>query len=156
MAKAIGTLGNVDSVTIGGFTFVDITNLKMMVASTATTGNVCTFRQGGSTGYQVTTGKTLTLKAYKAEASSVTAAAGSLFFLFYADNDVGMDTTTARTNQVNYMNGTPGYNFARWSVLANTVEGLIYFPVAALKYPGVGHQLAQNVAINILVAGYEA
>lgn len=157
MAKAIGTLGNVDSLTMAGYTFVDIANLKVLVAATATTGNVSTFRTGGSSGYQVTAAKTLTLRAARITVASVTAAAASLIDLFYADNDVAIDTTTARTNQVNY-NGATGTNYrvATWSALANSVEAIVNFPVAAQKYPGFIHEIAQNVHVSVCVVGYEA
>src|SRR5512146_3447610 len=81
----------------GAFATDTITDLIPLYAKFTTTGNVSHLRPAWSTsGYQVTAGKTLYIVRIKIEAN------GNGFYLKmgYADNDVGYDTATARTNGV--------------------------------------------------------
>lgn len=156
MAKPIGTIGNVDSLVMGNTTLVDLTNLKHLVGGSATTNHTSTFRLGsGTSGYQVTTGKTLTLRAWRVELASITAGTGVLFSARYADNDLGVDGTTSPTNAINYGGSSSNALLGRYAVLANNIEGSFAFPIPALKYPYYNHEFT-GVNMTVHVAGYEA
>lgn len=157
MAKPIGTIGNVDSLTVGGVTFVDLTNLIVVGAAwqNSTGTKSSTLRKpGGTAGYQVTSGKTLTLRAWHMAWHDVTAAANDSVIFLYSDNDIGFDSATAFTNPV-YMFGTSSRSTANHAVVANTQDGPLFFPVAATKYAGLSPNVT-NVSGSILAFGYEA
>lgn len=82
----------------GGFVSDNPADILTLWGKIATTGNVTHLRQAHTTtGYQVTAGKTLYLVRL-ATWSNITNI--SAIKLGYADNDVGLDTATARTNGV--------------------------------------------------------
>lgn len=75
-----------------------LSTLLYFFGHVSTSGNVSHLRAPfTTTGYQVTAGKTLYIAKFKV--GSLSANAQSLK-LGYADNDVGYDTATARTNAV--------------------------------------------------------
>lgn len=74
-----------------------ITDLILLYGFIATDGNVSHLRAPFSTsGYEVTTGKTL----YLARVKVLGTGASGWWKFGYADNDVGFNTATARTNPV--------------------------------------------------------
>lgn len=88
----------IPTVTVGGRVFTDTTNLIMLVCANQNT-NGCTFRKpGSSTGYLVPVGKTF--KAQALQLNVTVGASNSLMSVGYADNDVGVNTSTAPTNPV--------------------------------------------------------
>ena len=63
MAKPIGTLGVIDSITVGGRAFTDLANL-VVLASKNNTHQYYSFYEANGTGpYQVPTGKVLQIRA---------------------------------------------------------------------------------------------
>lgn len=107
MAKPIGTLGTIDTLTVGGRVFTDLTNLIILGMANGGGFN-STFRKQYPTnvtgaGYQVTGGKSLTLWA-----AQILALGADNIQILYSDNDVGLSSGTAFTNPV-YPHGNTGY-----------------------------------------------
>lgn len=88
---------------VGGFATDTPSDVINLWAKVFTSGNVSTFRKAGTTsGYQTTTGKQfyitqITITVGDDSSSNITCSLG------YADNDVGIDSSTARTNPVALM-----------------------------------------------------
>ena len=147
MAKAIGTLGNVDSLTIGGVTFTDLTNLIVLTGAVGAINNKTTLRKpDGTAGYQVTVGKTLTHRAVMLQIKNSTVTSTTYPKFQYSDNDVGVDTVTAFTNPVFYggdtFNATFGLNV---QALAASNHFPIFWSVPATKYSGINAETANFV-----------
>ncbi len=93
--KAIGTIGNIDTLTVGGRTYTDLVNLISVCGQVATDSPAAmTPRKStsGSSGYAVTSGKTFkvsSLKLSKANTSS-----NDNFSFGYCDNDCGINSGT--------------------------------------------------------------
>lgn len=117
------------SLTIGGRTFTDLDNLIILTCYSAATGGGTFRAQGSSSGYQVTSGKTLRVLAVKS--TSGTSTATPTYLLAQSDNDIGLNSATALTNPV-YHNGSS----ASLSMAAgyHTNEQAIRFDVASGKY----------------------
>jgi len=155
MAKAIGTLGTIDTLTVGGRTFTDLTNLIILYGLVSTAGRHTTLRlPNASSGYQVTSGKTFKIEAIFASTSS--ASAGPVM-PFYGDTDVGLDSASAPTNPV-YIGGNNNPqaialagNTSGNLVLSNPIPGM-NFSVPAGKYPCV---YAGATSSLVAVYGYE-
>lgn len=78
-----------------------LTRLIPLWGKSTTTGNVTHLRAAFSTsGYQVTAGKSLYLAKLHVAALNPAVDLLTNLKIGYADNDVGLDTTTARTNPV--------------------------------------------------------
>lgn len=153
MARPVGTLGAAPSLTVGNMTFTDLDNLIVLFAWGSDT--TMTFRKingssAPSAGYQVTAGKTLYIYAGKSLSNS----AGSGPALFQSDNDVGYNSATALTNQVNVMgdaNGKPLPNPVAYTYGENAWgKG---FPVQATKYVSAKNNALTNQGIYLF--GYE-
>lgn len=90
--KQIGTLGTIDTLTIGGRVFTDLTNLITLYAATNAVSTFATFRKNGSqvaAGYQVTSGKTLFIYAIQIQAEG---AGGSEVAIAQTDTDVNLQS----------------------------------------------------------------
>ena len=144
MAKIVGTLGIIDTLTVAGCTFTDLVNIKVLGATNSTTANISTFRQTNvsplpTSGYAVTSGKTLTIRAIKA-LGNVTLASGNVGELSYGDSDCGMDGTTAVTNPKYWASSTGGLG-PFTGVPSNggnvTMEAPVFFSVPQSKYINV-------------------
>lgn len=157
MAKAIGTLGTVDSLTIAGRTFTDFTNLKILQGALSNAASNSTpVIMGQSSGYQVPVGKTFRVLALVVQ-TSLASAANTIVVLGYANNDAGYNSTTAfigfvgvdggsspsvETAQVLYVDGNNGKQ-----------EVAVSFDIPAGKY--VALSSSTNAYQNIFVYGYE-
>lgn len=121
---------------VGGRVFTDLTNLIILRAKT-TSGTNSSFRtSGGSGGYQVTTGKTLTIRTIR---QFQDAAVSNPWSLLYSDNDMGFATATAPTNPIySYGQTSTSTPFVNSSAGA-TGERQFHtnFAVPATKYVGV-------------------
>lgn len=156
MAKPIGTLGTIETLTVGNRVFTDLTNL-ITLGGKATGSNRTTLRKMGpnsGAGYAVTALKTLSIYAlnvFATGASAVSAAIGQ------SDNDVGLDQATALTNPKYFMTGS--------STLIDMVQGVAGAGVqsfisgnplgtaAASKFVSID---ANGVALFLIAHGYEA
>jgi len=160
MATPIGTLGNVDSLTVGGQIFTGNTSNANLITLTgghsSSTANF-TFRSGnGTAGHQVAAGKTLTIYAV---AGFVTAGLG--YSILYSSNDVGMGTNTAFTGAVymaGYGSGNPGNLVA--NIPSPTSSGTFYlqFPISFQATTGnyLSMQLVSGSGVATWYAfGYE-
>ena len=128
---------------IGSFATQDYAQLIPLAMRCTTLGNVSTPRKmGQSSGYQVTAGKSLYIVRMLVTFNNNTTGNNGISF-GYADNDVGMDTTTARTTPVAIF-GNPESNTQAaigLGMLAMTAgpnvwdfSGL-WGPIPAAKYP---------------------
>lgn len=99
-SDVVGTLGTVETLTVGGRVLKDLTNLIRLVCYTGVANTNGTFRlQNGSAGYAVTALKTLTIVGLRLQ--TYTSAPSPLGFqLVQTDNDVGFASGTAFTNPV--------------------------------------------------------
>ncbi len=99
MAKPIGTLGVIDTLTIGGRVFTDLTTILCLYTK-GTSTNRCTFRLYGSqsgAGYVVTGGKTLRIYAYYLQSPSASVVSA---LIAQTDNDIGLGAATAFSNPI--------------------------------------------------------
>lgn len=154
MAKPIGTLGTIPTLTIGGRVFTDLTTIKMLYARQG--GDVrSSFRlANGTSGYAVTGGTTLTVYAV-AIIPNDSSTIG--FQLAYSDNDVGSDTNTAFTNPVYWMGASNALHqvAAVGSGMPEAVRSFaLNFQVLAAKYPGL--QISTAARFSMILYGYEA
>lgn len=87
---------------VGGAGSMNKDDSIVLLASISTSLNVCTFQRWGNGGgaYKVADGKNFYISKIRHYAQSG-AAYSMMFAMGYADNDVGQNTTTARTNPVN-------------------------------------------------------
>lgn len=128
MARAIGTLGTIDSITVGGRVLTDLTNLITLIASVDGANNHCTFRKpNGTSGYQVPGGKVFTVLGIRMEIGN----AADAFDMGYSDNDAGFATTTAFTNPV---------FFADAGAINQHAPAQTVLPIFEMNY-GIGFQV---------------
>lgn len=152
--KQIGTLGTIDTITVGGRV---LTNLASLITLNAildgTNANWSTFRaSNASAGYQVTAGKTLALVG--ANFSIVGAAASSGGILLYGDTDVTLSSGSAPTNPVYIFGDDPGVGVPVMNGTADGIFGMaLNFSIPSAKYPAVFSQGA--VLGYIQIFGYE-
>ena len=137
--KVLGTLGNIDTLTIGGRVFTDLTNL-IILEMTANTGSgvvYSTFRlSNSSSGYQVTSGKTFTI--YAIQATSLTSTAR--ISLGYGNTDVGNDSSSAPTSFVAeghlIVAASPSAEPPRMIIGGGSIVNFVAnFSIPSLKYP---------------------
>lgn len=151
--KQIGTLGTIDTLTVGGRVLTDLNGLITLNAVLSGTNvHYSTARLwNGTSGYQVTAGKTLTIvgSIWSITEAATTNAGG---VLLYADNDIGIDNATVPTN--------PVYGFSDTDLIVNfpaTSVGIfgisVNFQVPSGKYPAILTQ--QAVTGHIQLYGYE-
>lgn len=146
-AKAIGTLGQVNTIYMGGYSrVVDGTEIFLSAFSSDVTTNVrSNMRKGnGSAGYQVTAGKTLTLQAYRLLAGALATTDNIRITRFaQTDTDIGVNVSTAFGTPVYFGGFTSGDNMAcvgnpNVAGGEDFSSGLgLGFTCAATKYVGV-------------------
>jgi hypothetical protein len=150
MATQIGTLGNIPTLTVAGVVYTDLTNLIVLAAYATGTNNGTGRRPGATSGYQVTAGKTLTIRSVLIH-SSATTAPNTKFA--QSDNDVGVDSGTALTSPIYLVSSANIYSAA--AAIGSEAAIPMFFPVLATKYwsftSGTG-----SSAVTALSYGYEA
>lgn len=153
MAKPIGTLGVIDTLTIGGRVYTDLTNLIILHGAVSISGNPTTFRKAnGTAGYQAV--NTLTISSVVFHC--VTASAGVVGNLGYTDTDYGINNGGGVTGAFKYIADSatlPQIPFD--STTGNTtITSNINFTVATTKYlffvPG------SSINTIVLAYGYDA
>lgn len=137
MAKPIGTLGIIETVTVGGHVITDVTNLITAGGWINAGGNAyVTARKVNTTaGYQVTAGKTFHAYAVKVLSNDTGTAVG--FGLAYGDNDLGASATvTVPTNFVSEFGGASGSDLSGLykTILGSQMEISSQFTIPATKY----------------------
>jgi len=136
MAKAIGTLGNIPSITVGGRVFTDLTSLLVLGAYNGTSTKYATFRKNNtSSGYVVTTGKTLTISALNVQ-SQDSATSTTSMGLGYSTQDVGFNSSSEPSADT-FQYGNAG--FYVWACIGNQTpfqsERSTIFTVPAASSP---------------------
>lgn len=150
-ADVSGRANNNPSLTIGGRTFTDLTNLKILCANiSGASQKFTTFRRSATSGYQVTAGKTLTIYAWQAWNLGSTALS---LYLGYGDTDVGLTGGSIPTNGV-YWNGDQSASATTLAAIGNTTAGAIYFTVPAAKYAFLSNAV-NSITGSCCIYGYE-
>ena len=110
----IGTVGNIDKITVGGVELVDIANLFCVGCTVNAVGlgaRYSTARsQFATSGYQVGVGKSFRVLAVRMTVLDATAGSGSSDSWGYGDTDVGSNSAAAPTTPIvsNVMRPGPG------------------------------------------------
>lgn len=133
MSSNISPLVTVPSIVIAG-RVLPLAGLIQLVGWVLGNSNATFRTYNGTSGYQVTAGKTLTVCAWDCFSQSNTTP-NQLFQFLQSDNDVAVNSNTAPTNPVyevglnanNYINGVNGS-------LVTSTQNLSNFQVAATKY----------------------
>jgi hypothetical protein len=152
MPTPIGTIGAVEAITVGGRVFTDLDNLKTLFAYVSGVNlNSSLVDQSTGTAYQVPGGKVFKMLALSFSSGG---AADSLT-LGYADNNVGISSTTAFVNHVQLGGGGGFFTPVNTGVGAGDFEISMGsgMSVPAGKYPCVNNGTASTG--GILVYGYE-
>lgn len=158
--KAIGTIGNVQTMTVGGSLFVDTTNIIILFGGTDGATNVNSgsrkFGAQGGVTYQVTTGKTLIINAYR---GIQLGSAGNDSSMAQVDNStLGFNVSTALTNPIFFGSESSTYKslFYVTSTIGSTFEhGSVAGKVAALKYLAFQQSATANSSLSHFAYGYE-
>lgn len=149
----------IPTLTVGGRVFTDLNNLLIVTGYCLGTTNVNTSmrKAGGSSGYQVPASKSFRILAAQIECGQTTAGSNILGYVLYADNDVGVNSSSAFTNPI-YMGGTQlagvlGTGASLAGVQQYTVN--IDFSVPTGKYPAFfnGSTATNNTTVRYF--GYE-
>lgn len=136
----------IPNLTVAGRVFTDLARLIILIGPTenAASSSRTTLRKpSGSAGYQVTTGKTLTVYAIRAISTANTFSA----FLAQTDNDVGIAGNTAFTNPVYFAGLSPSTDpvfFATLNAAGYTLEIACDFQVVSQKYLSIDSNSAVN------------
>lgn len=134
MPTPIGTLGSVDTVTVGGRSFTDVPNLIILSMYIGGSGNFTTGRKAnGTAGYQVTAGKTYTIGAIRGYLMLASAGTTIQSGIGYADNDIGLDQNTTPTNPVYAYGASTAAVFAPYFSQL-TLELPVLFGIPQNKY----------------------
>lgn len=152
MAKPIGTLGTIPTLTVGGWVFTDLDNLIQLCASNSNQKYWRFVAPNGTGAYQVTTGKT-----YKIYAAQITAATDidSLSGLLYGDNSVD-NSNTPPTNAVFQYDTSVNVGGIATYVVPKGVTGFVTrFDVPALKYPHLLGSQTPGLQSGVTIFGYE-
>lgn len=146
------------SLTVGGRVFTDLTNL-IVLQCYVSSNNGCTFRKtNGSSGYQVTAGKTLTIWAYRLETANTASISDGI--PFYSDTDLGWSSPTAPTNPFYIAGGVAATIWTTTALAAQATstpgmkEIATEFPIPATKFPAWNWS-AQNGSLMVTAFGYE-
>lgn len=160
MSVAIGNLGTIPSLTVGGVVFTDLSAaLIVLYGSVATTTRYTTLRRTTATaGYQTTSGKTLTIRACKITYISLTG--NPTINLLYGDTDVGLNSSSAPTNPV-YLGGDSSSSCGVLGGSSGAASGPVsygetapFFNTPSTKYSAMFLNI--EATTNMLAYGYEA
>jgi predicted alpha/beta hydrolase len=158
--RQIGTLGTIEVLTItpganqGGSsqTYTDLANIIILSCIDLNGGNYSTLRKGVATsGYQVTTGKTL--KVRTVEINMQSAAPSNYINFGYGDTDVGFNVAGAPTSPIYYIGGGAGGTIISGSSVSGTLVKAILLDVPATKYPFIRN--SSGTACQGTMYGYE-
>lgn len=148
----------IPSLTIAGRVFTDLENLIILKGYAEGTTNVrgTARKQNASAGYQVPTGKKFVIKAARLQVNNSAANANFAALIAYADNDVGIGSSTAFTNAVYVGGSTNTAAFGAMNALSNTIQEFFHnFEVPAGKYIGVWALASATNYIGVEIYGYE-
>ena len=156
MAKPIGTIGNIETLTVNGVTLVDLTNLIILGGAVTVSARYTTLRKmDGTAGYPVTAAKTFTVHAVDMHSNTSTILTAAA--LLYGDTDVGLSSASAPTTPVfpcddaNFEIAIYSGNNSSSSSIAKNIAN-VFFRVPAGKYLATKISTA---AAQLIVYGYE-
>ena len=143
----------IPTLSVGGRVFTDLANLLTLSGYCAGGASPRTsFRKPATSAGYAPSGKTFVVKAIRL--NTATTAAASPLSIFYSDNDCGIGSATAATNQV-YMAGASSVaslSQGAW-VVATTYEFALNFVIPAGKF--VGMENGGTFSAPITIFGYE-
>lgn len=157
MAQIVGTLGAVETLTVGGRTFVNVSALITLQAWCDSNTHAVMRKSGGTSGYAVTAGKVLTIEAMRVLNGSQTGNI-AIAALAQVDTDIGMDSSSAFVNPVGMTTTSlsgPSFGVTVSSSIPGTSAndfGGLGFPVASTKFVGAYMQATSRC----WAWGYEA
>lgn len=152
--KPIGTLGAVDTLTIAGRVFTDLTNLIELFGTTTASKYSGLSKTGSQTAsaYQITTGKTYKCGAILGECSSTN---GNIL-AGQCDNALAYTTATTPVNPIYFLTedtGSAGVVFSAVSSLSGNSDLLIQ---KALNFGKIASQKFGVIAADATVATWRA
>lgn len=141
-------------ITVGGRVFTDVDNLIILIATIqGTTGYRSTFRKTNETAGYKPSGSNkfnvLALKSWIVQGASI-----AKLGIGYADNDVGMASTTAFTNDFPMGYTNDGFDIGAWGNYYGQ-EYPLYFQIPNGKYPRLATTSATEAIANVVLYGYE-
>lgn len=152
MAKPIGTLGTIPTLTVGGWVFTDLDNLIQLYSSMSAQKYWAMVAPNGTGPYQVTV--STTLKIYAAQICNV-AQSDSISALLYGD-DVANNSNTPPTNAVYQGDfGTTFSGFGFFAAAAGVHSFITRFDIPSQKYPHVIQNNGAAAIAGVTVFGYE-
>ena len=131
MARPIGTLGTIPTLTVGGYVFTDLSNLIILVAL-ANTGLFSTLRKVNANtgaGYTPSGGTAFHCKAYKSHNTGTVQNFGPL----YGNTDVGFTSGSGPTSQIYEASGS-STNTATFVAQAGLTDHSTNFIIPNGKY----------------------
>lgn len=159
MARQIGTLGNIDTITVGGRVFTDTANIIILAgtAPTSTLRNCGLSKQGGSSGaYPVTTGKTYTANA--ALIIGITAA-NAAADIGQSDNSLVVSgDASSPTNPIYFItnSSTPAQGLTTAAAVGATLSLPLGGKIASTKFGFFTTNGSGSAGATCLLFGYEA
>lgn len=156
--RQIGTLGTIDTLTVGGRVFSNLSSLIQLYGCVlSATNRYTSFRKPNTTSGYAPSGVTFRVCAITAQ-SYITNTQNAAS-IYYADNDSGIASTTAPVNPV-YVGGSAGNSGLISELLAATTtvgDETIYildFVIPSGKFLGVDNNAQANQVVY-KVYGYE-
>jgi hypothetical protein len=138
MAKPIGTLGVIDTLTIGGRVFTDLANLITLFAEGGSTNGFTTFRQpNASSGYTPSGSNSFLLAALYINPSAPSLPSTGIAY-GYGDTDVGVSSASPPTNPVYPGNSVTITDIIAYGSTTNLFQPTLVYPnfkTPNTKYP---------------------
>lgn len=151
MAKAIGTLGNIDTITIGERVLTDLSNLIVLYSENLAAGGSFTFKRVSTGAAYAPSGVTFLPKVVRLVNPDASARGISVG---YSDNSVGFSSGTALTNPVRV--GGMGQGSGILAPIASTThQDISTFVVPAGKFVS-GEAGSSGQSTRHWIWGYEA
>ena len=151
MGRSIGTIGNINTLTLGGVLLTDLSTLLIRLISYADGGSRSTLRRHtGSSGYTPSGALKLRMHAVRVVGKNTAAQSGT-GLISYGDTDLGMNVGTAITNPV-YIGGSSTIMLGSAGVGVD-ISISTDFLVPNGKYINCGSEASTNTTCHVY--GYE-
>lgn len=153
MAKQIGTLGTIDTFSIGGRVITNVSGLITLNQQALTTNFGGFFLPNGTSGYQVTSGKTFAMLGFRIYVLAGTTTLGIAFG--YGNTDIGNNAGSAPSGAV-YLAGTDSNG--AFGGLANNgfLEGVTNFNIPSGKYIFFENKGGSGLNMMVQIFGIES
>jgi hypothetical protein len=152
--KAIGTIGTVETLTVGGFVFADISSASFKVLGNRMNGGVqqwATVKDQAGTFYQVPSSKTLKIKIY----SVIEYGSNFDHSIGYGDTSVAAGASAPTTPIYNYGSSGVATGAPSSYSISTPVYIPIFFDVPQNKYPFIHLPAGSGGNATMFLFGYE-